>query len=164
MTLPPIWKNCADAKHNGDFISIETYSGYALEMADPAAPEYLFEPNVSDESLGQAVLHALNQSRFLSLEEAKTLRMTVEKNYADWVQKLMTQYGYKTKRALFKNMKSCGIECHEGIITIRPSHHEKLEGWGGTGISPDSYVKLSADASPAEVGAGLRLAFSRCTG
>jgi hypothetical protein len=164
MTFPPIWKKCADAKYNGDFIGIETYSGYTLEMADPDATEYLLEPDVSDEILGQAVLDALKQSRFLPLEEAKALRLNIEKNYADWIKKLMIKYGYKTKRALFKNMKSCGIECHEDIITIRPSHHEKLEGWGGTGISPDSYVKIPADAMPAEVGAGLRLAFSRCTG
>ncbi|NDL44379.1 contact-dependent growth inhibition system immunity protein, partial [Photorhabdus laumondii] len=43
-----------------------------------------------------------------------------------------------------------------------PSSHEKLEGWSGDGISVADYVVIPADSSPEEVGAALRLAFSRC--
>lgn len=61
-------------------------------------------------------------------------------------------------------MKNCGIHCFNGVITISPTRHEKLEGWGrekGDGIED---VILSVDSSPTEIGAGLRLALSRCKG
>jgi len=61
-------------------------------------------------------------------------------------------------------MKSCGIELDGNIIIIRPSYHEKLEAWGGNGFTEKDYVKIPVDSSLAEIGAGLRLAFSRCTG
>ena len=75
----------------------------------------------------------------------------------------MTRYGYKTKRALFKNMLSCGVTLQEGTIIIRPSYHDQLEGWSGGRFTEKDYVRVPETASPAEVGAGLRLAFSRCT-
>lgn len=61
-------------------------------------------------------------------------------------------------------MKSCDIEEREGMITIGPNNHEKLEAWGrekGDGIED---VVIAASSSHAEIGAALRLAFSRCTG
>ena len=163
MSKPP-WISRISAMHNGDFISIQADSGYSLALADPKATEYLLDPNVTDEILGKTILDSLKQSRFLSFEEEGYFMENVEKNYKEWVQKLMNLYGYKTKRALFKNMKNCGIESHNGIITIRPSHHEKLEAWDGEGFTEEDYVKIPADSPPAEIGAALRLAFSRCTG
>ena len=75
----------------------------------------------------------------------------------------MERYGYKTKRALFKDMKKCSIESNRGQITIRPSYHEKLEAWSGKGVSESDYVIIPSGSSPSDVGAALRLAFSRCT-
>jgi hypothetical protein len=61
-------------------------------------------------------------------------------------------------------MKHCGTTLIDQVITIRPSNHEKLEAWSGKNISEDNYVILSLDNSPEEIGAGLKLAFSRCIG
>ena len=72
----------------------------------------------------------------------------------------MEKYGYKTKRSMFKNMKSVSIQRKENQIIFGPSHHEKLEVWGRT----KGDIIIPANSSPAEVGAALRLAFSRCTG
>ena len=160
----PIWRSRARAGNNGDFISIETYSGYRLPMADPEAPEHILESDVSDEVLGNALLAALTQSRFLSTEEARVLRLTISEYNILWIQKLMTRFGYKNKNDLFRKLKNCGIEREGGMITIRPSHHEKLEAWSGDFISKEDYVKIPADSPSAEIGAALRLAFSRCTG
>ncbi|WP_338052467.1 contact-dependent growth inhibition system immunity protein [Stutzerimonas marianensis] len=46
---------------------------------------------------------------------------------------------------------------------MRPSHHEKLEAWSGKGLSESDYVIIPSGSSPSDVGAALRLAFSRCT-
>jgi hypothetical protein len=160
----PSWNPRASAENNGDFIHVETYSGYRLALADPMAKEYYLEADAADEALGKAALDALAQSRALTLEQSTQLRATSEERYEKWVKSVMAKYGYKTRRALFKNMKSCGIECCEGRITIRPSNHEKLEGWSGDGISKQDHVVIPADSAPEEVGAALRLAFSRCIG
>ena len=163
-TRESAWGSRATAYSNGDFISIETCSGRGLIMPDPEAPEHLFSPEVSNELLGMGVVEALNHSKFLSIEEAGTLQENTPEYYKNWVRKVMDRYGYKTKNALFRKMRSCGIKCHEDVITICPSHHEKLEAWGTGFITEEDYVKIPADSSSAEIGAALRLAFSRCTG
>ena len=134
----------AFAKSNQDFSLIETVSGYRGAAAlDPKGIQRFLAPDASDEELGLAVIDALAHSRWvlpaprsgssyppevefdLELYDYKK----VAERYAAWTKDLMARYGYKTKRALFKNMKSCAIERKGGTITIRPSHHEKLEAW-----------------------------------
>lgn len=158
------WKKCISAKNNGELISIRTYSGYSIAIADPETPEFLLEPDVPDEQLGEAVLNSLKHSRFLPIEQARALNIASFQNYKDWIQKLMNLYGYKTKNALFKKMMNCTVELENRMITIEPSYHEKLEAWSGDGISPEDYIKIPADSAPAEIGAALRLAFKRCRG
>ena len=65
------WNPLAVATNNGDFISIESYSGYGNPTAtDPQAPEYLLEVDASDEILGKSIAEALKNSRPLSFEFA----------------------------------------------------------------------------------------------
>lgn len=167
----------ADAKFNTDFICIETYSGYRSSQADPQGVQHLVRPDANDQELGTALLDALAHSRFVLPEPRKDIWIHPEatfdmnlydydfnnQRYAEWVCKLMDVYGYKNRRALFKDMKSCGVESKSGEVTIRPRHHEKLEAWSGKGISESDNVVIPSNSSPAEVGAALRLAFSRCT-
>lgn len=155
----------AAAKLNQDFFCIETYSGYRSYGRDPEGAQHLLDLNANDEAIGFALQDALAKSRFLTLEQVDDF-FDYQKNqpqYEAWVQALMQRYGYKTKRALFKSMMSCSIELMDEVITIRPSHHDKLEGWGredGDGIED---VVIPANSSYEEIGAALRLAFSRCT-
>lgn len=159
----------ANAKCNDDFICIVTCSGYRITTTDPQGKQHLLPVDVADQELGSAVLDALAYSRFLPPQEQPVEDQAlfdvelVEKRYSEWVETLMATYGYKTKRALFKDMANCNIEFRNGAITIRPSHHERLEGWSGDGINRDDHVLISADSPPRNVGAALRLAFSRCT-
>jgi hypothetical protein len=60
-------------------------------------------------------------------------------------------------------MKSCSVESKLGLLTIKPSYHEKLEAWSGDGIAKSDYVVLPADSPPEEIGVAIRLALSRCT-
>ena len=156
----------AQAESNSDFICVETYSGYRSSALDPEGKQHLLAPDASDELLGLAVQDSLSHSRFLPVEAVPAFfgYRAVAHRYVEWVKALMERYGYKTKRALFKNMKTCGIECCSGVITIRPTNHEKLEGWSGEGISKDDFVIVPEDNPPAVIGAALRLAFSRCIG
>lgn len=168
----------ASVKMNADFICIDTYSGYRSNQLDPLGVQHLSPVDVSDLDLGEMVKDALSHSRFvlpapradvwihpettfdLDLYDYKR---TAER-YDEWVKKLMDYYGYKTKKTLFKDMKSCDICCRNGVITMSPTRHEKLEAWGRTKGDGIEDVILSTDSSPAEIGAGLRLALSRCKG
>jgi hypothetical protein len=155
----------ANALENGEFMCIETESGYRRRALDPQGKQHLLPPDSSDDTIGNAILDALKHSRFLSLEEAQVFfdYDAVNRRYSEWVDSLMRHYGYRNKRALFKNMKCCSIEFKEGVIAFKPTHHDRLEGWSGDGISETDHVSIPIDSAPAEIGAALRLAFSRCT-
>jgi hypothetical protein len=84
----------------------------------------------------------------------------IEAEYTQWIKKLISFSGMKTKRATLKSMMQCGVDVEGGKITIRPSKHERLEGWGG--LPEELYVIVPTSAAPAELGAAVRLALSRC--
>lgn len=149
------------------FFSVETYSGLGRTGSDPLFPCHLLTPDVDDDCLGGTLLQALSDSRTLTELADRIEFFDLEKGkerYAAWIAMLMGKYGYKTKRALFKEMKNCGIHLVNGVITISPTRHEKLEAWGRTKGDGIEDVILSLDCSPAEIGAGLRLALTRCKG
>ncbi|MGV8004082.1 contact-dependent growth inhibition system immunity protein [Photorhabdus temperata subsp. temperata] len=148
------------------FLGIDTYSGLGRSGRDPIFPSHLLLPDADDKSIGEKVLQALSDSRTLTIGEC-AIFFDLERNkeqYSEWIAMLMEQYGYKTKRKLFKNMKSCSIHGVNNLITIRPSYHEKLEAWSGSRIKESDYVVLPIDSSSEEIGAALRLALSRCIG
>ncbi|RKT25634.1 uncharacterized protein DUF1436 [Paraburkholderia sp. RAU2J] len=160
-------KRWASAYENRDFVQVETQSGYRGGLPDPLGKRIQISNPATDEALGRAVLDALAASRFLHPNEHREffdIRGRVVPQYEGWVKSVTDAYGYKTRRALFKDMKSCGIEEQDGVITMRPTHHEKLEAWSGLGIAEDSFVRVRADCDSTEIGAALRFAFSRCTG
>ena len=152
------YKKKSAAKCNDDFLSIETYSECGI--AYPQERECLLNPNTSNRTLGNSILDSLNNSRPLSDKEFLKINSNLKTNYDAWVEKLKKLYGYKTKKALFRKMNNCWIQLDENIILIEPSYHERLEGWSG--MDEEHTVKIPADSSPEDIGAALRLAFSRC--
>jgi len=163
--LKRTWEKAASAVNNVDFILVETYSGYSNVYVDPQGKRIYLEPDVDNLTLGQAVLEALNASRIIPAEEAYDFGDFGWRSnmYKEWIQSAMNKFGYKTKRALFKNMDNCGIKMLGDKITMHPRHHEKLEAWSATENGDKDNVIIPADSSPEEIGAALRLAFSRCT-
>lgn len=166
----------ADAGCNEDFIYVKTHSGYRSSRADPLGVEHRSAPDVSDIELGEMLLDALARSRFVVHQARDDIwihpEASVDKDlydhgltnqrYDEWVNDLLASYSYKTKRSLFKNMRRCSMESVGGAIKIRPSCHEKLEGWSGKGISENDYVVVLTDSGAENIGKALRLAFSRC--
>lgn len=53
-----VWLKTVGIENNGDFISIQAYSGYDSIMVDPTTVEYFFVADVSNEVLGTAVLES----------------------------------------------------------------------------------------------------------
>ncbi|AJJ11699.1 hypothetical protein CH64_1859 [Yersinia rohdei] len=157
----------ASVYHTKEFMCIDTYSGLGRVGRDPVFPSHLLPEDIDDHRLGETILQALSDSRTLTELAERVAFFDLEKGkeqYATWIAMLMEKYGYKTKKSLFKDMKNCGIHCVNGAIKISPTRHEKLEAWGRTKGDGIEDVILSVDSSPEEIGAGLRLALSRCKG
>jgi len=153
-------------KWNDKFICIRVYSGYGRSVIDPDVEPYFLSPQCEDATLGQVVCEALSRSRTIppeQLGEFFDLKRT-KAHYEQWVADMMARYGYKTRRALFKQMLSCEVMKQDSIITFGPSRHDRLEGWGLTkkdiaeGMTDEVIVDT---ATPEEIGAALRRAMSR---
>lgn len=150
-------------KANEKALIIQTYSGLGMIGID-----YLYSPqvlpiDVDNETLGKIALQELSNSRTLhnELERIEFFDSDREKQHHEaWVFNLCETIGYKNKRALFKNMMSCTVWLNNKNIKIRPSCHVKLEAWEG--MRDTEAVILTLDNTPEEIGAGLRLALSRC--
>ena len=157
-------KYSAVAYFNQDLICLQTYSGFRMMAIDPDVKELLLPTDVSDLELGQAALLALSESRQIAQSEIADYFDNTKTNdtYNKWVNRLIEKYKYKTKRALFKNMKHCMIEIRGEYLTIMLTCHEKLQAWSGHGLTKNDDVVLPIDSSAEKIGAGLRLAFSRC--
>ncbi|WP_413727925.1 contact-dependent growth inhibition system immunity protein [Sodalis sp. RH19] len=156
----------ASASCNEKFICLETLSGLGRVRQDFTVPSIFLSLSSSEETVGESTLIALSKSRTLKLDEYAVFfnHQDMDKEYNLWVAKTIEKFEFASRKALFKNMKSCSLHCINGMITIRPSRHVKLEAWSGDGITESDYVRTPADSSPAEIGAALRLAFSRCIG
>ncbi|MCA0371180.1 MAG: CdiI family contact-dependent growth inhibition immunity protein [Proteobacteria bacterium] len=152
----------ASASANGDFISIETLSDTKFATVHDIAPEHVLMPDASNLELGRALLSALSLSRLIALDDPAYTNEACAARYDAWVKEKMDRFGYKTKSAFFRQMDNCSIEIRDGVLTISPSYHYRLDGWSGDFIDKKDYVRIPADSSPEEVGAALRLAFSRC--
>ena len=142
------------------FIYVGSYSWRGLSVSDPnGAQIYLDEP-ASDERLGNAILEALGQSRFLSDSECDALMSTTDERYEQWVARLMSMYGYKSRRALLKSTVTCSAEVIDPEqIKLCPLKRARGEAWEGMGERFD--VLIPMDRSAAEIGAAVRLALDR---
>ncbi|XBS69206.1 contact-dependent growth inhibition system immunity protein [Acerihabitans sp. KWT182] len=168
----------ANATMNPDFFCIETYSGYGATQLDPRGAQHITALDTDNADLGNMILDALSHSRFVlpkprsdvwihpdtEFDAAFYDQDTMKKVYDDWQTKLILRFGYKNKQQLLKKMNNCGIHCVNDLITICPSNHDRLNGWSGDGLTDADNVVIPADSTAAEIGAALRLAFSRCIG
>jgi hypothetical protein len=169
---------CASAYSNNLFTCVKTVSGYrGGTHTDPKGAQHVLDEPANDLVLGNAVSDAMARSRFVlsSPRDGSTYPPNVQfdselydpekiaARYEAWKISMMERFNYKTIRALFNGMKNCSVERRDGLIKLTPMHHESLEGWGRTKGDGIEDVVIPADSSPAEIGAALRLAFSRCT-
>lgn len=154
----------AEAFANPDFICIETYSGYRSSCRDQKGKQFLLPTDATDLALGSAAQDALACSRFVTPLEDPTLfdYQINDANYENWALNLMSVYKYQNKRDLFKKMSNCSLVSRGGSIVIRPTNHDRLEGWSADGISEKDHLILNAEADPQLIGSSLRMAFARC--
>lgn len=144
-----------------EFLCLETFSGSGLYCSDPAYPCQLLPFDSDNARIGYEVLQILKNSRIFTQEESDEYLYfeSMQARYDVWVSGLMRKYKYKTKRALFKNMKSCQIICVDNIINILPTRHTRLEQWDW---HDNDVIRLPVTSEPEEIGSALRQAFECC--
>lgn len=145
-------------------IDINTQSGYRMSRFDDKGKEYVFLPDIDNETLAASLLDSLAHSRFVLPTEDPDLYnyKQAEERWVAFVTRLLAFTGCKTKTKLFKKMKNCDVEELDGFITFKPSRQVKWNAWDGEGITPDDYVVIPSNSSPEEIGKTVRLALSRC--
>jgi hypothetical protein len=146
------------------FFELVTMSQGMLRYGEPSAPLHHLPPNASDTALGATLRIALSASKRVSVEDFQKIFHSgiIQKTGEDRTKSTMQKYGYKTKRALYKNMMCCWISVLDGKIEIAPSHHKSLDSYTATQDGPEPLF-LDASISDAELGAALREGFKRCT-
>jgi hypothetical protein len=121
------------------------------------------EPNAQEAALGQALLEALNRSRFIhpdgNLDFFQWQRIRAADNR--WHQEFMRRYRYKTKRDAYKNMRYCLTKRREGKISIRPHKRDSTPTYWWD-LPPEKTVIIPETNDPAIVGAAASLALSHC--
>lgn len=171
----------AEARWHPHFSYIVTQSGYRSgQHIDEKGGELYLATDANDAILGQAVLDALSVSRWVLSKptpdhiyhpdvqfdaETSSFRNSVLREQ-EWGKRTRKRYKLKSKQDLYVPLKRCDIAKKGGEIVIKCRAHypESQQGdcWGFDTNEHAPFVCLSDTASAEEIGAGLRLAFSRC--
>jgi hypothetical protein len=152
----------AEINRTDRFISVEPLSGYSLIQREDEGYVIYLPPDATDDALGQALLEALDRSRFIwPPDEPEFLKAErYMRCYRNWQKDFMRRYGYKTKRDAYKNMDWCRAMRSEGKISIQPHKRDKTEYWRC--LPPERDVVIAETRDAAAAGAALRQAFDRC--
>lgn len=153
---------CAEVCRTERFLSVETLSGYIAFLYEDSGFVIYLAPEASDQERGEALLRALDRSRFIwppdELEFFDWARN--HRCYQHWLKEVMRLYRYKTKRDLFKNLDWCTVERSQGKISMQPHKRDKPGYF--TDFPKERNVVIPETRDPAAVGAALRLALDRC--
>ena len=153
----------ADIRRTEKFISVEPRSGYRMVLRENEAFVIYLKPDTTDAALGEAVLKALDKSRFIWPPDERAFFAAERIIQTDrrWHRDVMRLYAYKTKHDLYKNMDWMRVERSEGKISIQP--HQRREKPGEWKWLPqEQNVVIPETRDGAALGSALRLAFSRC--
>lgn len=150
---------------NGSFFWLHTQAVGMIAVGDPLVePQYL-AADANDAALGVTLRECLQKSRYIEMVEFQKMFKAGVFNQLDEerTKTAMQKYGYKTKRAFYKNMLCCWISVFDGKIEIKPTHHKSLDGYSGISNDGPEIQHLAVTCTDAELGAALREGFKRCT-
>lgn len=149
---------------NKEFFWIHTQAVGMISVGDPLVEPVYLVPDADDSMLGATLRQCLEKSRHIEMVEFQKMFKAGVFNQLDEDrnQVAMQKYGYKTKRALYKNMLCCWISVSDGQIEIAPSRQKSVDSYTATKEGPEPLV-LDASIDDAELGSALREGFKRCT-
>lgn len=162
MEVPPS-RPRASILSNSVFTLIETYSGFRSGWADPEGQQIYLSPDASADSIGSALIKALEASRIFTLENLPIItREQHAERYEAWVKDVIQRYGFKNRAAMFKAMKSVDADVYHQKLHLLPTKHEKREAWGRSNSDKFEDVIISYPNQADAIGEAILLALSRC--
>lgn len=156
------FRQCADINRTDRFVCVQPMSGYSMIQPEDDGYVIYLPPDTTDEALGQALLEALDRSRFIwPPDEPEFFKwQRYEQCYQNWQKDFMRRYGYRTKREAYGSMDWCRAKRSEGKISIAPRRRDKPEYFRS--LPADRTVVIPETRDAVIAGAALRLALDRC--
>lgn len=150
------------AYKNAEFLALVTMTGRGLLMHDPRTSAQVLALDASPEVVGQAVGVHLSRSTVLSDQEFGKMFNSgaVQESVKSWENEVCKQFGYRSRRALYRRMLQCNIKEINNTLEFAPTCHDRLDGWSGIHGVDD--VVIPVGSSHEAVAAALNEAFSRC--
>jgi hypothetical protein len=145
------------------FIFIASFTRSRIRSIDPNGVQIFLSPEAPDKDLGRAAKRCLSMSREVSADEIKRIIENSSAMELEWGRSTAKRFGYRSWRALYKELSTCDIKELESSIRIEPSNHSSLREWNDKGLSKYDWVVIDNHASDAALGVACRLALSRCT-
>lgn len=146
-----------------EFISVSASSLGSLYYFESNFEPVVLDSGCTDEQLGTAILSALEYSKQISIDEFNEGFNTgiFEEEYNKYTKYLMTKFGYKNKKQLFKNIKEVSISKVNDEFRLLSTHQNSLESFSADNKSQIKLVKISI--TPAELGNLTKEAYTKCT-
>ncbi|WCG91414.1 contact-dependent growth inhibition system immunity protein [Proteus terrae] len=153
----------ANVYFNNDYYIIITLSKSGIYLMDFKKGYKVLSKDPLDADLSFFTKNALIQSEILDANSSEYHEMrNDEKSYSEWIKKIIKEYDYKNKTTLFKNMNLCSVNVTDGIISIIPYDHLRLDNWIGKSIPNNAIITLKSNCNDEVLGASIKEAFTRC--
>ena len=163
MIISKSYNLYTDIYFNYDYYIIVTISGYYIHFIDLKNGYNVLSKNITDDKLGYYSKISLSNSRKIESNSQEFNEMyNDKKDYSEWVKKIIKEYSYKNKTALFENMNLCGLSFIGNEIIIKPQNHLRMDHWVGEGILDSAIITLKSNCSDEVLGASIKEAFTRC--
>ncbi|WP_044469613.1 contact-dependent growth inhibition system immunity protein [Mannheimia massilioguelmaensis] len=152
---------------NKEYVSV-MYLHYGMAwITEPNQDIQFYPPDISNIELGMIIKYKLSLSREIGLaefhkifnsEEFKSLSKRTE-------QMLKDIFGYKTKKAIYKNMLFVSVYMNEHSINITPHHQDSLGGYTSVKSTDGKVIEFKYPLllSDEELGKAVMNAFEYCT-
>ncbi|HGN0351462.1 TPA: contact-dependent growth inhibition system immunity protein [Proteus mirabilis] len=153
----------ASVYFNNDYYIITTLSKSGIYLIDFEKGYKVLSKDPFNADLGFFTRNALIQSEILDANSSEYHEMRNNEGlYSEWVKKIIKECNYKNKTTLFKNMNLCNVNVTDGIISIIPYDHLRLDHWIGKSMPNNAIITLKTNCSDEVLGASIKKAFTRC--
>jgi CDI immunity protein len=141
--------------------SLRVQTIHASGVTDPNFDAIELNNDADDITLGEALSTALEQysGPAIGIEVAPMFAVAKER-FEAWQAAAIKKVGYKNKTQLWKGAQNVSVWFEDGQIQISPSIQKRHDNFMGS--KELEKVIVSAASTPAQIGAAVRLALSRC--
>lgn len=152
---------------NREFILVTSFIRGMLSMTDPEQ-EFIFNSvDISNHELGKLIRKKLNESKEVSIKEFQIIfksekMQNLQKDLESEMKKL---YGYKSKKAIYKDMNFLSLELNDSNIVVSPLHQDSLDGYTAISNTDGTTLEFKYDTniSDEDLGLSVKNAIEYCT-